>query len=66
MVPGSNPSDGKIFFFSFFNEFLLNQMLQTRASSTGFEPKIPVPISVPELPVPISVPEPGNMQALWN
>ena len=41
-------------------------MLQTRASSTGFEPKIPVPISVPEIPVPISVPEPGNMQALWN
>ena len=40
-------------------------MLQTRAS-TGFEPKIPVPISVPEIPVPISVPEPGNMQALWN
>ena len=37
-------------------------MLQTRASSTGFEPKIPVPISVPEIPVP----EPGNMQALWN
>ena len=41
-------------------------MLQTRASSTGFEPKIPVPISVLEIPVPISVPEPGNMQALWN
>ena len=37
-------------------------MLQTRASSTGFEPKISVPISVPEIPVL----EPGNMQALWN
>ena len=66
MVPGSNPCNGKIIFFPFFYEFLLNQMLQTRASSTGFEPKIPVPISVPEIPVPISVPEPGNMQALWN
>ena len=38
-------------------------MPQTRASSTGFEPKIAVLISVPEIPVPISVPEPGNMQA---
>ena len=66
MVPGPNPCNGKIIFFPFFYEFLLNQMLQTRASSTGFEPKIPVPISVLEIPVPISVPEPGNMQALWN
>ena len=61
MVPSSNPGDGKNF-FSIFYEFLQNQMLQTRASSTGFEPKIPVPISVPEIPVL----EPGNMQALWN
>ena len=48
------------YFFQFSYEFLQNQMIQTRASITGFEPKIPVPISVPEIP------EPGNMQALWN